>query len=74
MKMTTPPLVCMISGENARPGVGAIRMQSRESRNPERGRLVKIGFLDACEQDRTRESEVVQYSWLKDLQHSIEEP
>ena len=33
--------------ENATPGVGAIRTQSRESRNPERGRGVKIGFLDA---------------------------
>ena len=27
-----------IRRENARPGVGAIRTQSRESRNPERGR------------------------------------
>ena len=27
-----------IMRENARPGVGAIRMQSRESRNPEKGR------------------------------------
>ena len=27
-----------ITGENARPEVGAIRTQSRESRNPERGR------------------------------------
>ena len=35
-----------IRRENARPGVGAIRTQSRESRNPERGRAVKIGFLD----------------------------
>ena len=26
--------------------MGAIRLQSRESRNPERGRGVKIGFLD----------------------------
>ena len=27
-----------IMRENARPGVGVIRSQSRESRNPERGR------------------------------------
>ena len=27
-----------ITREHARPGMGAIRMQSRESRNPERGR------------------------------------
>ena len=27
-----------IRRENARPGVGTIRAQSRESRNPERGR------------------------------------
>ena len=32
--------------ENARPGLGAIKTQSRESGDPERGRLVKIGFLD----------------------------
>ena len=41
-----------IGGENARPGVGAIRAQSRESRNPERGRSVKIGFLNADKVDR----------------------
>ena len=36
-----------IRRENARPGVGTIRTQSRESRNPERERGVKIGFLNA---------------------------
>ena len=36
-----------IRRENARPGVGTISTQSRESRNPERGRGVKIGFLNA---------------------------
>ena len=41
-----------ITRENARPGVGAIRTQNRESRNPERGRGVKIGFLNAYEVDR----------------------
>ena len=41
-----------IRRENARPGVGVIRTQSRESRNPERGRKVKIGFLDADKVDR----------------------
>ena len=30
--------MCGITRENARPGVGAIRMQSRESRDPKRGR------------------------------------
>ena len=37
-KMMTPPLACVASGEIARPGVGAISAQSRESRNPERER------------------------------------
>ena len=41
-----------IGGENARLGVGAIRAQSRESRNSERGREVKIGFLNADKVDR----------------------
>ena len=41
-----------IRRENAGPGVGAIRAQSRESRNPERGRGVEIGFLDADKVDR----------------------
>ena len=40
-----------IRRENARPGVGAIRMQSRESRNPEGGKGVKIRFLDADKVD-----------------------
>ena len=40
-----------IRRENARPGVGAIRTQSKEFRNPERGRRVKIGFLDADKVD-----------------------
>ena len=35
-----------ITRESARLGVGVIRTQSRESRDPERGRWVKIGFLD----------------------------
>ena len=41
-----------IRRENARPGVGTIRTQSRESRNPERGRGVKIGFLNAGTEER----------------------
>ena len=41
-----------IGGENARPGVGAIRAQSREPRNPERERGVKIGIQDADKVDR----------------------
>ena len=38
--------VCDISRKNLRPGVAAIRSQSRESRDLERGRLIKIRFLD----------------------------
>ena len=34
----TAASVCGITRENARPGMGAIRTQSRESRNPERER------------------------------------
>ena len=41
-----------ITRENARQGVGGIRAQSRESRNPESGRGVKIGFLNADKVDR----------------------
>ena len=41
-----------IRRENARPGVGAVRTQSRESRNLERGRRVKIGFQDTDKVDR----------------------
>ena len=49
-----------IGRENARPGVGAIRTQSRKSRNPERerGRGVKIGFLNADEIDRMGQKKV----------------
>ena len=45
--MTKTASVRGIVGENARPGVGGIRAQSRELRNPERARGVKIGFLNA---------------------------
>ena len=38
--------MCDISKKNTRLGVSAIRSQSRESRYPERGRLVKVVFLD----------------------------
>ena len=41
-----------IMRENARPGVGTIRTQSRESRYLQRGRGVKIGFLDTDKVDR----------------------
>ena len=47
-----------IGRENAKLGVGAIRAQSREPRNPERGRGVKIGFLDADKVDRMRQKKV----------------
>ena len=51
-----------IRRENARPGVGAIRTQSRESRNSKRGRGVKIGFLDADKVDRVGREKVEQFS------------
>ena len=51
-----------IRRENARPGVGTIRTQSRESRNPERGRRVKIGFLNADKVDRTGRKKVEWFS------------
>ena len=47
-----------IGGENARPAVGAIKTQSRESRNPERGRRVKIEFLNADKVDRMKRKKV----------------
>ena len=47
-----------IRRENARPVEGAIRTQSRESRNLERGRLVRIGFLDADKVDRIGQEKV----------------
>ena len=39
-----------ITRKNARPGVGAIRTQSREPKNLERG--VKIGFLNTDQVNR----------------------
>ena len=51
-----------IGGKNARPGVGAIRAQSREPRNPERGRGVKIGFLNADKADKMGRKKVKQFS------------
>ena len=52
----------VIRRENARLGVGAIRTQSRESRNAERGRRVKIGFLDAEKVDWMGREKVKQFS------------
>ena len=51
-----------IRRENARPGVGAIKTQSRESRNPERGRRVKIEFQDADKVDRMGLEKVKKFS------------
>ena len=48
--------------ENATSGVGAIRTQSRESRNPERGRLVEIGFLNADKVNVMGRKKVKQFS------------
>ena len=42
-KMMARPLACVATtSDNARPGVGAIRTKSRESRDPEKGRSVKF--------------------------------
>ena len=51
-----------IKRENARPGVGAIRTQSRESRGPERGKGVKIGFLDTDKVNTMGRKKVKQFS------------
>ena len=67
--MTTPPLACVVSEERM-PDREWVRLERRAG-NPERGRGVKIGFLNA---DGTKESGVVQCSWIENLQHSIEEP
>ena len=47
-----------ITRENARLGAVAIRMQSRELRNLERGRSVKIGFLDPDKINRMGQKKV----------------
>ena len=51
-----------IKRENARPSVGAIRSQSREFWNLERGRRVKIGFLDTNKVDRMGRKKVKWFS------------
>ena len=48
--------------ESAIPRVGAIRTQSRESRNPERGLRVEIGFLDTDKVDRMGREKVKYFS------------
>ena len=48
--------------KNARLGEGAIKTQSRESRNSERGRRVEIRFLDVNEVNRMGQKKVKQFS------------
>ena len=48
--------------ENARPGVDTIRTHSRKSRNPERGRGVKIGFLNTDKVDEMGRKKVKSFS------------
>ena len=59
MKMTTPSLVCVVSEEKMpdREWV-VIRSQRRESRNPQRERGVKIGYLNADKVDRMGQKKV----------------
>ena len=51
-----------ITRKNARPGEGAIRTQSRESRNPGRGRRIEIGFPDIDKVNRMGQKKVKQFS------------
>ena len=66
-KMMTPSLACGcgMGRENTRPRVSAIRSQSRESRDPEGSRWVKVGFLIQIRSTGWDEiSIVVQCFWL----------
>ena len=42
--------------------MGAIRSQSRESRNPERGRQIEVRFLDTNKENEMRQNKVLQFS------------
>ena len=50
--------VCDISRKNTRSKVDATGSQSRESRNPERGRYIKVGFLDTNKVNGIRRNKV----------------
>ena len=66
--MMMPPLACdqvisiIASVENTRPGVSAIRLQSRESRDPKRGRYIKVRFLDTNKVNGKRQNKVETFS------------
>ena len=60
--MMTPPLAYVASRKSARPGVGAIRKQSRESRVPEKGRWIMTRFLDTDKVNRMGRKKVKQFS------------
>ena len=73
----TPPLACVASGEKMsdRDWVGS----ERRAENPgiwKEEHELWIGFLNTDKVDIMGQikSEVVQFSWLEDPQHSIEEP
>ena len=51
-----------ITRKNARSGEGAIKTQSRESRNPGRGRRIEIGFPDIDKVNRMGRKKVKQFS------------
>ena len=50
-----------ITRENARPGVDAIRSQSRESRYPESGRRITIRLLDTDKVDEMGRKKLKQF-------------
>ena len=56
MKMTTPPLACVVLEERM-PDREWVQSE-RRAENPERGRGVKIGFLDADKIDRMGQKKV----------------
>ena len=65
----------VITRENARPGVGAIRSQSRESRIWKKEDELRLDFwIQIRSTDGTKESEAGQCSWLEDHQDSVEKP
>ena len=68
-KMSTPPLACVVS-EEGMPNREWVRSE-RRAENPERGRGVKIGFLDADKVDRMGRKKVELFSALDSKTSSI---
>ena len=48
--------------KNAKPGVSAIRLQSRVSRDPEKGRQDEVGFLDSDKIHKMERDELEKFS------------